>query len=157
MITPKELNEINHRFWADQRALLERRMVDHVLRQTAFELMDGELRRQVPVKSQLSMYQAFADADKMRRQFLAAQGRAGGKAPKSDALQLLIERIVERRPSITCQELERQLEVRSGIDPIVEFDGAIICFTKRDGGLKEAPLTGLKDRLSRARAKIRSR
>jgi hypothetical protein len=156
-MTPQELNEINRRFWSKQRTLLAEGMADDVLRTTAFELMNDELCRGVPTKSQLSIYQAFTNVTAIARQFRTEQARKGGKALKTDALHVLIEQIVSRRPNMTCPELIEQLQADTGIAPIEDVDGDAIHFTDHYGRSNQAPLTGLKDRLSRAKKKIRSR
>jgi hypothetical protein len=154
MITPKELNEINHRYWAREHARLIEQLGDDALRDGAFELMNGELRRRVPARSQLSMYDAFTEADAMRRRFSTAHARKGGKAPKADALQLHIVSLVERQPSITCRELERQLRNYAGIPPIEDVEDDKIWFTNHNRVSNSAPMTGLKDRLTRAKKKF---
>ncbi len=81
----------------------------------------------------------------------------GGKAAKPDALQRLIIDLVRARPKITERELQRELEAahdrRQVVDDIA--DGKI--FFPKTGALKEAPISGLKDRLSRAKRKLNSR
>lgn len=80
-------------------------------------------------------------------------GRKGGRASKTDPLQKLIVRVVRQRPFITAKELESYLEAHQDADPIIEICGGIIRFWNHDGSEKSAPLSGLKDRLSRAKKK----
>lgn len=53
--TLKEINEKNCHFWEEQRVLLAEWMANDVLRTTAFELMNDESRRDVPLRSRQSI------------------------------------------------------------------------------------------------------
>ena len=88
---------------------------------------------------------------------MSQHARKGGLARKTDVLQELIERIVRRNLAITVRALESQLREHQGIEPIQDFSNGTISFTNHDGRTKDAELSGLKDRLSRAKKKIGSR
>jgi hypothetical protein len=156
-MTIKEINQLNMEFWADQDALLKERMADAAIRVTALEAMEAETLKGLPLYYQKSIYEALADADRARRRFMSQHARKGGLAGKTDTLQELIERIVERNSPITLRALEAQLREHRGIEPIQDFSKGTISFTKHDGRTKDAALSGLKDRLSRAKKKIGSR
>jgi hypothetical protein len=147
-----EINHINQRFWRDQRVSMDERLANDAICETAIEAMQG-----IALPDLNSIYEALEYAERVGRRFLAWQARKGGYAPKADALQGVIDKIVTRRPSITLRELTRQMKLHQGIPPIQDIDDGSIWFTNRDGSTKKAPLTGLKDRLSRAKAKLRSR
>ena len=153
--TLKGINEANSRFWRKQRNLFDKRMANDAIRETAFEAWQAQLDRAVPVACQFSLEKALEDAERARQRFLAHQARKGGTTCKSDALQDLIHEVVTRRPGISAKEL---LEALRGHGPPVEdIDGGTIYFANRDGSHKEAPISGLKDRLTRARKKLKSR
>jgi hypothetical protein len=69
--------------------------------------------------------------------------------------QDLIHEVVTRRPDISAKELLETL--RGHRPPVEDIDGGTIHFANRDGSYKEAPISGLKDRLTRARKKLKSR
>jgi hypothetical protein len=152
-----ELNQRNREFWREQHMLLESRMRDPSLRSAAFRMLNSEHRRSVPVRSQLSLYEAFEEAHLMGVGASTTQARKGGRAKKTDALQRLILRIVEQDPKIAAPQLEKQLEAQQGLGVIDDFDDETITFCRPDGRLKDAKRSGLKDRLSRAKKENRSR
>jgi hypothetical protein len=156
-MTAEELNEKHTRFWADQAEFLTRRMTDDAVRGTALGLIREQEVRGLPVRYRLSLEQALETAEKIGQRFSAEWSRKGGKAKKTDALQILIDNIVERRPSISTDQLARELRRRERIEVIDEIADGRITFINTDGRLKDARLCGLKDRLSRAKKKLRSR
>lgn len=90
--------------------------------------------------------------------------QAHAKKPRPDRLQVLIEQIVKKAPHAGTAEVRRELAERAGhgvVEEIDEEENAI--FFIGDGrSEKSASLSGLKDRVSRARrslprAKPRSR
>jgi hypothetical protein len=155
-MTLTEYNERNRQFWDDQRIHLKERMANDAIREAALAALRSEVVRAIPVRCQMSIYQALEIAEGIGKQFLAQQSCKGGKAKKTDALQLLIVRIVERRPAITTDELKEELYAHQGIDVISDIDVGVISFTNHNGNLKDAKLSGLKHRLSRAKANFRS-
>ena len=122
----------------------------------ALDLLRAEQIEGVPIRHQTSLYKALEDAERTGKRFVMEHASKGGKAKKSDALQLLIEKIVVREPSISARQLENQLETYQGIDIIEDIEDGSIWFTNGDS-LKEAKLSGLKDRLLRAKRKLQSR
>jgi hypothetical protein len=83
---------------------------------------------------------------------LAQWGR--GKRDKPDALQKIIIEIVKSNPSLKIGELLPALTDLKGEGIIEDIDDENISFD--DGGvLKDAAISGLKDRLSRAKQKIK--
>ena len=88
-----------------------------------------------------------------------------GKAPKCNALQELILKLVRKYPNISEKELLQMLAGAAGagavtsIDELPELlggDTPCIHFVEDDGRSKTASVRGLKDRLSRAKAKIKN-
>jgi hypothetical protein len=156
-MTPKEINQWNEEFWVGQQALLEKRMADPGLRETALEAMAAESTKGVPLYYQKSIYEALADAERVRQRFISQHARKGGHAKKTDVLQTVIEQIVQRNLAISLPELIAKLREQQGFEPIQDFTNGTIWFTNHHDRTKEAKLSGLKDRLSRAKKKFRSR
>jgi hypothetical protein len=156
-MTLTEYNARNRQFWDDQQTLLARRMANVAIREPALAVLQAEIVKRLPIRFQTSIYQALEAAEQIGTRFLTEQSRKGGGAKKTDTLQLLIEKIVQRRPAITLRQLEAELEAHQGIDTIEDIADGTISFTNHNGSSKDAPLTGLKDRLSRAKKKMRSR
>jgi hypothetical protein len=152
--TLSEINQRNRQFWRNQRRLLETRLANEAVRESAIEFMSGEAAAGVSFHAQRSIYRALEDAERVGRLFLAQQARKGGTARKADALQLLIEKIVQCKPSISAVQLENELKSNQHIDTIEDIEDGAVWFTSHSGHLKQA--TGLKHRLSRAKAKFRS-
>jgi hypothetical protein len=111
----------------------------------------------MPLRHRATLERALEDAERIGQRFLLQQARKGGRAAKTDALQSLIERIVARRPSISAEQLLEALRDHERIRPIQDIVAGVIEFTDHNGASKSAPISGLKDRLSRAKKKIRSR
>lgn len=155
--TLAEINQANAEFWREQQELLTTRMGDEPTRESAFKALEAEQLRGVPLKSRMTLELALQEAELTGQNFLSAQGRKGGAASKTDALQRLIEETVKRQPNISVEELKTKLHALQGISAIEDIADGVIGFADRRGHSKEAPWSGLKDRLSRAKKKIRSR
>lgn len=82
--------------------------------------------------------------------------RQNAKKPRPDALQKLIVEILTARPDLTVLQLLDELEKVKGHGIIEDIDDGEISFSHK-GKLKQAPISGLKDRISRAREKVKSR
>lgn len=163
--TIRKLNEQNARFWAGQSKLMERRMADEVILGLAIRETDSEANRQILVYSRKTFEQALADAEETKRRVHCELARQGGRSRKGDALQKLIQEIVMKNPKITLSLLRVTLGGEDGAGVVRSIDGPSeglarvreIHFTNDDGRPKTAALLGLKDRLTRAKARIKSR
>jgi hypothetical protein len=77
---------------------------------------------------------------------------------KVDALQSLILSVVKKRPSIGVSELLDRIRDAAGPGrPIVDVDEDSISFVGAKDRLREATIVGLKDRLWRAKKKLKSK
>jgi hypothetical protein len=161
MITPSELNERHHRLWAIQNPLRDRRIADGAIREVAFARLRSELARRIPAYYQGTIEQFLADAERDRDWFLSQLGRKGGRAKKPDALQQAILDLVRRDPHITEAKLKDMLTRERFPDLIEDVDEETISFVWLDGSgrqrSKPAAISGLKDRLSRAKKALKSR
>jgi hypothetical protein len=164
-MTPQELNVRNAQFWLLQSELLDDRISDATLFRIATADLNSEIARGVSIKSQKTLEAALADAAHHRSIYRGELSRMGGRARKGDALQNLIDKILEARPKISRQQLQYALEGPDGAGVVTHIDKTFealsgvrqIHFTEEDGRPKLARLSGLKDRLSRARRKTKSR
>jgi hypothetical protein len=163
--TSVTLNERNARFWAEQKILLNQRISDPGLYHLAKRDMDFEVARGVPLKQQKTLEQALADAAYSKATFHSQLSLKGGRAPKSDSLQELIQKFVHEDPKISQRQLWYKLRTEIGKGIIVSIDaecpsedGSLrkIHFMSGDGKVKTARVSGLKNRLSRAKAKLHS-
>jgi hypothetical protein len=159
-MTLTQLNERHDEVWKQRNALMEEGLKDPFICQTAYRMIACELVSK-SLDRQRSFLQVLADAqterDQLKARFLTEMSRKGGQAKKLDSLQTLIEDIDQRRPSITKRELHSFLEHNRLGSIIEDIDEETISFTNHDGRSKQAKIAGLKDRLSRAKKKNRSR
>jgi hypothetical protein len=158
--TISEINELNRRYWEEQIPLSNRRIADEAIRETALARLFGEQAR-IPVYSQAPLEKLLADAERDGKRFLSQQGRKGGRSKKSDALQQVILDLVRSHPDITEGKLKDTLIRERFPDLIEDVDEETIWFEQPDRSgrrrLKQAVISGLKHRLSRARKALKSR
>lgn len=161
-----KINRRNKQFWSKQSKLTVQRISDPTLYALAARDMLSEAIR-VGFREQKSLDQALADAEQSQNILLESlphaeepwrriASRKGGRALKTDALQVLIETCVRERPDITQRQLWHRLNKHLGLGVIRAIDSQKIEFSARNGEPKTAPVSGLKDRLSRAKSKIDS-
>jgi hypothetical protein len=166
LVTLATINQWNEQFWLEQSELLNSRMQDAALREIAMDDLKSEEAMRVSVRNRKTLEHALAQAEKSRRIFQRAFSRKGGKAPKTDALQRWIIKTVRADKRISSGRLLLKIRelAKSGNSIFSEVSRRSdasddqtehICFD--DGESKTAPITGLKDRLSRAKRKILSR
>jgi hypothetical protein len=173
MPTLEEINAHNRAFWAEQSLLREERLNDPLL----VEVLDDELRsyviRRVPAQHQESVERILERAKEIKKLVLAStelsirqdalkdQARKAGKCKGSDALQQLIVALVKKGPNITTARLLEKLEAELWPESVVEaIEKGKVLFRGHSGSrefFKSAPISGLKDRLSRAKKLLRSR
>jgi hypothetical protein len=173
MVTPTEINEINAKFWEVESKKAELRMSDPLVRDIALARVESDFKRYIPARYQISLEAALAEAEQSKRHF----SRRGGRADKSDALQDFIIAVLRKRPKITVTLLLEKLKIaaQSG-GAIEEVTNEEIAFVEpmnkrarrgatregqggrepRESASRSAPISGLKDRLSRARKKLKS-
>jgi septum formation inhibitor-activating ATPase MinD len=169
VITPRQLNSFNKKFWKKQNALMNRRLKRRELVMAAAQFLADEARRHVPMGYRRSFETALADAeqaalilategtvgDAFAISILAASARKAGSARKIDDLGKLIEQLVARQPTMSVQELTAILDQQKGIGLIQDVDDGGIWFTNKGKWSKRVPLSGLRSRLSRAKAQFR--
>jgi hypothetical protein len=166
LLNQHEVNRLNREFWLKESERRDKRMSDELLRKRAEKDMRSESARGVPIKLQKTLEQALTDAEGSKNAFQSDFSHKGGCAPRCDALQSLIKEIVDKNSKITPGQLLRELRRVQGagtISSIEEESDAkadeprMIHFVEDDETPKRTPISGLKDRLYRAKRKIASR
>jgi len=151
------MNRRHSEFWAVESPKLERRLADAQLVALATEDMASETLRGIPTRYLKSMERAYEDAETRRTVIRSGDGSRGGRPPSGDALQRLIEEIVMRHPTISASALLARLRDRQHQGVIEDIDDGRICFVDASGAGRSASISGLKDRLTRARKSVKSR
>lgn len=77
------------------------------------------------------------------------------RKPRRDELQEVIVDLTKKRPTISAKELSLELEKLKGFGVIEDIDEDSIWFINKHNQLTESKVTGLKDRLSRAKKLIK--
>jgi hypothetical protein len=161
--TIRRINLRNQTFWREESEIAMRRAVMPDTLENAMERIQSEEQRFVPIRYRLTMEDALMGASRaearsgprLAQEARSSLARQGGHAEKPDALQKIIEVIVARNPSIDTSGLLRKLDSISGDDAtVVTVNDEVIEFEPTSGAkLKTAPVSGLKDRLYRAKRK----
>ncbi len=154
----KQLDE----FWAFQAKELDRRIQHPELVDYGLKVIADEERRQVPHTNRKSLESALADGEEAARILLPQSrriiaqeiGGAGGRARRPDPLNELIGSIVRTRPTITHVELLKVLKAQAPGPVLDDVGPESIGYIDASGNLKDVPVSGLKDRLSRARKQL---
>ncbi len=155
--SPAEMNRRHSEFWAVKMREFERRLADAQLVALATEDMASETLRGIPTYYRKIMERAYEDAEKRQTGIRRGDGSQGGRPRKGDALQELIEEIVRVRPTITVPALLERLHASQHEGVIEDIDDGRIWFVDARGASRNAPISGLKDRLTRARKSVNSR
>ena len=155
--SPKEINEANRKFWAERQKAFQEHFTDpNMAAQLVGEMKREELRG-IPFEQQRTLDEISHFAEISGKSTVSRRARKAAMAPRPDRLQLLIEEIARRTPGITCRALQEKLEAEVHGTVIEEIANGMISFVDHDDLLNDAPLSGLKHRLSRAKKKILSR
>lgn len=165
-MTLRTINELNANFWAKEGLRTQMRASDPAIAKNALDLMDLFRRVGFSVNQIPSFDYLLYAADINNKTSLTYFARKGGKAPKRNALQEVIDEVVRQNPNITVPQLIQALKGDAGAgvvtsidepsDLLLECDTRYIHYIDDDGRPKTASLTGLKDRLSRAKRKIKN-
>ena len=150
-ITIEAINERNKCFWQETNEYVEDTIVNRI---SVVEEALGEIRIEStsrPLYSRRPLEKVLKDVDAKRKLHQSEFSKLGGKAGKPDKLNVLISQIVERNLAISCLELLDALRLRQHTSSIQSIENDEILLSDR----KVVPVSGLKDRLSRAKKKIR--
>lgn len=140
----------------------QKRVLDENLSATTWEFLEVQLATDAELPFYLQSIDRVAKAAAASRSAsLGHFGRLGGGSKKTDALQELILEVVRCNPRITEPQLLAKLRDRLQQGVIVEIDEdpsspdpPEIEFNDHHGKWGHAPISGLKDRLSRAKKAI---
>ena len=156
MMTAAELNERNRVFWEEQRRLLDQRLSDITIAKVAHQRIQREM-TSLPLALQVSFEGALADAEAAAEIIRADYARDIASAARPDPLQEFIVAALKENPGLTVQDLHAKLRAAANTGAFGNVTDGVIEFHNRRGRLKQATVSGLKDRLSRARQKLHSR
>jgi hypothetical protein len=147
--TLAELNRLAANHYKAEHAIFEARIQQRFLLTDGLKEIADEGLRQVPVRHRMSLEGALLRAEQRRHSWVASQGKKGGEKRPSDTLNTAIGQIVSENPKIQCAALIEKLAFL----PELEFEGATIAYMNGTSE-KQAPIVGLKDRLTRVRKKL---
>jgi hypothetical protein len=153
-----QLNECNKQFWLEQLELFSQQFSIETVRTRAIAVLKWEELRGVPLKNRQTLESAADDAYQEESRFRREFSRKGGRAVKEDFLNRLIHKLVLKQPSLTERQLFhklRKLESEGNVQ--LAPDEVTFDFCDDNEKWKTALVTGLKDRLFRAKRKINSR
>lgn len=157
-----DLDRHNKRFWKAQHWLVGKRIGVSEIAAAADALVQDEIKRGVPVGYRRSYELALRDAAVAIRAAMTAikrgASRKAGSAKKGDQLTLLIRPIVAKHPEITLTELKKQLLAHQYFKGVIDVSEEEILIEVKKGKRNQTisfPLSGLKDRLSRAKKEVR--
>jgi hypothetical protein len=161
----RRVNILNAEFWNHEREITSKRAADEGTCAWAMNLLKFEVLRGIPIEKQMTLDYALAQADSMGKVLFRNIASKGGRAPKKDALQILIDQIVEGNPDIQVPRLLYVLNGERGAGVVTEVPSredwyagkGEIHFVEEDGREKMSPFSGLKHRLSRAKKKFRAK
>jgi hypothetical protein len=154
----RSLNKRHADFHAEQGKKLQEQLTETTLKM-AMDQRESEAARGISIGN-WSFERAIDDAAKASAFVKEQQARNAGRSKKTDALQELIVQIVRDNPKISESQLLVRLMAMEKLGVIEDIDGEgdenpSIHFDQR-GRCKEAAVSGLKDRLTRARKVVRN-
>lgn len=159
MLRLQAMNARNAEFWAARSAEFADNISKHPYdAEVAAEMMSQEAVRS-GIKAVPSMESIVAHLAGAHAKDLSVSQARKGKRPRPDGLQRLIEEIVARHMKISLAALIAELHLHEHgavIDTINEDEDVIEWHDEKHPGAA-APISGLKDRLSRAKKRISSR
>ena len=167
-ITLKQINQQNLAFWETNTALMYKRLENDVIREIGLQTISSTREVNLPIKLRMTLEVAMEIADnnfekvkaKVKEDIKVEVKKdfalIGGRAMKEDPLQKYILKLLETRPDITSAQLLKELKNKVGGDLIYSIEHNSISFWSHPDKFKDAKISGLKDRLSRAKKKINS-
>ena len=157
-----EINERGSKFWARECKLTEQRASNKTVCRLALREMNSDISK--GKFKEVSFEVCLANAEEITKIVYEEAARKGGETPRKDALQDLIENIVVKNPQITERQLLKKLAGSEAAGVVTSIDkasdclageGRLIHYFNDAGHPKTASVRGLKDRLSKFKAKIK--
>lgn len=156
--TSSQINQRNTTFWSNRQKYLDELMKDEDIVTEAYELVKSDRKRMIPAKHSFDFNAALEQSKQSMERLRKQMARKGGLAKKTDALQKLIIRFAAENPDITARKLlsslrkQKTLQLRVDNEAsLLNGDRGMIRWAGSDGEEHRAPISGLKDRLSRAK------
>jgi hypothetical protein len=167
VLSVERMTRLNFEFWEKQAPLFEARMANPLFRKVAFETLNCESARQVSLRSRKTLEFALEEAEATVRRFdggpetqaLALKkahgelSRKGGKAKPADSLQKYFEELAACDKELTKDRLLAHLKDLVNHSVIQEVTATEVQYLD-NGKEKQAPISGLRHRLSRAKSAI---
>lgn len=159
-----EINERNSKFCARESKLTEQRASNKTVCRLALRELNSNISK--GKFKEVYFEVCLANAEEITKIVYEEAARKGGETPRKDTLQDLIENIVAKNPRITERQLLKKQAGDEGAGVVTSIDKPSDCLAGEarlihyfnDGGRpKTASVRGLKDRLSKFKAKINSR
>lgn len=153
--TTKSINSLNRAFWADQRSVIDAFLQDDIIRAQALAELDDEEVRRVPLLHRRTLeaclYAIAKPVAATREKVVRERAVKAAQAPRTDSLQKVIAAYVEIHHDAGWKEVLRFLEGEKGKRVVAEITDDAIWFETGSGRKKSATISGLKDRVRRAR------
>ncbi len=159
-----EINERSSKFWARECKLTEQRASNKTVCRLALRELNSNISK--GKFKEVSFEVCLANAEEIAKIVYEEAARKRGESLRKDTLQNLIENIVAKNPRIRERQLLKKLAGDEGAGVVAAIDKASDCLTGEGrlihyfndaGRPKTASVRGLKDRLSKFKAKIKSR
>ncbi|MBF0563085.1 MAG: hypothetical protein HQL37_13960 [Alphaproteobacteria bacterium] len=154
-LTPELAEEIRRQTLATDTNNVEMAAVEKILHLAA----SGEIERAGKMFRDLMQRFGVAVATLDEVKTGRRKQKAYAKKSRPDALQSIILEIMTRSPGITAEALLNNLRERAEVRDVIESvnDGdEVIEWTDKNGQVKTTPFTAIKDRMSRARKKLKT-
>jgi hypothetical protein len=152
MFTLSELNEFHAQSWAKRATLMEGLLLDDAVVHMAIYDLSTETAN-LPFGLRKGFEAALEQAAERKTICLSWIGKKGGRPRGCDALQVVINDSVSKRRDLTVAQVLAILSNKKweGVVEDVDEKKMEIWFIDKDGRRKASPISGLKDRLNRAR------
>jgi len=157
-ITRQRLDELIRRYAKSYSAFLKsNRMMAHICASSGVNKI-----RSGYIKAGLETIKNYEASDEMVMKYVdelpgkvrSETAKKGGMKSKPDALQKLILGMVKEKPKLSVSKLTQSLEAQIGMGIIEDVSEGVISFVENGKPIVDSPISGLKDRLSRAKKSI---
>lgn len=161
-MTLQGINRINDLFWRKERKNQERLMANEANLEIALDLVKAEYATPTYFVLKRSYGTLLHQANTFRTIALKEQASKGGKASKTGPLQKLIIRAIKQNPAINEHKLYLLLKKHPGVrieqpSETVAGEPPMVHFMDKKCEEESAQVSGLKDRLYRAKKSFRAK
>ncbi len=157
VLSPEETNARNRVFWEERNKEFWRQLGHSFIVEQVMKDVQRDIDRHVPVGFRLSMEDLAELNEERLKDTQRYSARRGGLAKKTDALQQRIIELVRGNPQLTSAGVLAKLRDTQGPAGVVcDVTEQHISIERSDGRIEDVPISGLKDRVSRARKALRT-